>query len=153
MFFVANLRMNTDREAILSRVRDSLAPLHDRAPLPDWDTELAIMRRLVPQHDPWTVFCERLQAVNGLALDSPAVLAAWLREQKHLHGYCDPALWPQLAPHFGNGFMVETDYDRTRVDDYAFGITAGSRDGTFLVELSRHDIPLGVYTQKGLQLQ
>ena len=118
--------MNDDREAILSRVRAALAPLHDRAPLPDWDTELAIMRRLIPQHDPWTVFCERIRAVNGIALDSPAALAAWLREQKHLHGYSDPALWPKLAPHFGDGFTVETDYDRARVDDYAFGITAAA---------------------------
>ncbi len=124
--FVANLRMSNDRETILTRVRDALAPLKERAPLPDWDTELAIMRRLVPAHEPWVLFCERLVAVNGLPLDSAAALAAWLREHQHLHGYCDPALWPRLAAHFGEGFTVETEYDRARVDDYQFGITAAA---------------------------
>jgi L-lactate dehydrogenase complex protein LldG len=40
-----------------------------------------------------------------------------------MHGYCDPVLWPGLAPHFGADFTVETEFDRTRIDDYAFGIT------------------------------
>jgi L-lactate dehydrogenase complex protein LldG len=118
--------MTSDRETILARVRDALAPLKERAPLPDWDTELAIMRRLVPGHEPWTLFRERLVAVNGLPFDSATALAAWLREHGHRHGYCDPALWPRLAGHFGEGFTVETDYDRARVDDYQFGITAAA---------------------------
>ena len=118
--------MTNDREAILSRVRGALAPLHERAPLPDWDTELAIMRRLVTPRDPWTVFNERLTAVHGVGMESPAALVAWLREKNYLHGYCDPALWPQLAPAFGEGFNVETVYDRTRVDEFAFGITRAS---------------------------
>ena len=118
--------MTSDRESILARVRAALAPLAERAPLPDWDTELAIMRRLTPGRDLWTWFGERLLAVNGLPLDSAAALAAWLREHGHLHGYFDPAIWPRLAPHFGAGFTVETSYDRARVDDYAFGITAAA---------------------------
>jgi L-lactate dehydrogenase complex protein LldG len=118
--------MNPDRENILTRVRDALAPLKERAPLPDWDTELAIMRRLVPGRDPWTLFRERLTAVNGLPFDSAAALAGWLREHNHRHGYCDPALWPLLEPHFRDGFTVETEYDRARVDDYQFGITAAA---------------------------
>jgi L-lactate dehydrogenase complex protein LldG len=118
--------MNPDRETILARVHDALAPLKERASLPDWDTELAIMRRLVPGRDPWTFFCERLVAVNGLPLESALALATWLREHQHLHGCCDPALWPRFAPHFGPGFIVETDYDRARVDDYQFGITAAA---------------------------
>ena len=104
--------MNNDRETILSLVRTALEPLKERAPLPDWDTELAIMRRLVAQREPRGLFCERLKAVNGLSLESPAALAAWLREKNHLHGYCDPVLWPRLAPHFGTEFTVETAFDR-----------------------------------------
>ena len=38
--------MSADREAILSRVRGALAPLHQRAALPDWDNELIHMRPL-----------------------------------------------------------------------------------------------------------
>src|SRR6185369_6695396 len=33
------------------------------------------------------------------------------------------ALWPKFAPSFGDDFTVETEFDRTRVDDYSFGIT------------------------------
>jgi len=112
-----------DRESILSRVRGALAPLHERAAMPDYTTELAVMRQMMGSRDGLVVFAERLALVNGIALTDPAALVARLRENKWLHGYCDPALWPALAPHFGADFKVETTYDRKRVDDYAFGIT------------------------------
>jgi L-lactate dehydrogenase complex protein LldG len=54
--------MNTDREAILSRVRGALAPLPQRAPLPDWDPELAKSRALLGDRDLLTVFAERIKA-------------------------------------------------------------------------------------------
>jgi L-lactate dehydrogenase complex protein LldG len=115
--------MTDDRESILSRVRGALAPLHSRAAMPDYDTEIAVMRTMIAGRDSLTVFAERIKRVNGVALTDPAELVAQLRAGGWLRGYCDPALWPQLAPHFGAEFRVETGFDRTRVDDYAFGIT------------------------------
>ncbi len=115
--------MSDDREAIFSRVRGALAPLHERAALPQYDAEIAVMRRLLEGRDLVAVFAERIARVNGLALTDPAALVARLQAEGWRHGYCDPALWPQLAPHFGAGFTVETEFDRRRVDDYAFGIT------------------------------
>ena len=112
-----------DRESILSRVRGALAPLHERAAMPDYTTELAVMRQMMGSRDALVVFAERLALVNGIALTDPAALVVRLRENKWLHGYCDPALWPALAPFFGADFKVETTYDRKRVDDYGFGIT------------------------------
>ena len=112
-----------DRESILSRVRGALAPLHARAPLPDYTTEIAVMRDLVAGRDVVELLGERMKRVNGLALTDAAALVAHLRAGGWTHGYCDPTLWPQLAPHFGPEFNVETEFDRTRVDDYAFGIT------------------------------
>jgi L-lactate dehydrogenase complex protein LldG len=114
---------NDDRVAILSRVRGALAPLHERAPLPAYDSEMAVMRKLIAGRDLVELFAERIKRVNGLALTEPAALVAHLRAGKRLHGYCDPALWPELAPHFGADFKVEAVFDRKRVDDYAFGIT------------------------------
>lgn len=114
---------NADREAIFSRVRGALAPLHQRALMPDYSTELAVLRRMMGNRDALEVFSERLARVNGIALTEPAALVARLREGNWLHGYCDPVLWPALAPHFGPDLKVETTYDRKRVDDYAFGIT------------------------------
>lgn len=115
--------MTDDRESILSRVRGALAPLHERAPLPSFDSEIAVLRNLLVGRDLAELLAERMRRVNGLALPSPAAVVAHLRAGGHRHGYCDPALWPDLAPHFGEGFTVETTFDRTRVDDYAFGIT------------------------------
>lgn len=115
--------MTDDREAILSRVRGALAPLRERAPLPDYDTEMAVMRNLIAGRDLAELFAERIKRVNGLALTSPAALVDHLRAGKWLRGYCDPALWPRLAAHFGADFKIEQEFDRRRVDDYAFGIT------------------------------
>ena len=115
-----------DRESILSRVRGALAPLHQRAPLPEFDTELAVMRRVLENRDAFSVFAERIKLVNGAALRDPAELVARLRTGDWLRGYCDPALWPQLSSFFGADFKVEHTFDRKRVDDYAFGITRAS---------------------------
>ncbi len=115
--------MSDDREAIFSRVRGALAPLRVRAPLPQYDTEIAVLRQVLAGRDLAELFGERIRKVGGLAFFTPAALVAHLRTGGRLHGYCDPVLWPGLAPHFGAGFQVETAFDRTRVDDYAFGIT------------------------------
>ena len=69
---------------------------------------------------------ERIKLVNGAALRDPADLVARLRTGGWLRGYCDPALWPQLGSFFGPDFKVEHTFDRTRVDDYSFGITRAS---------------------------
>lgn len=115
--------MSDDREAILGRVRAALAPLAERAKMPDYDTEIAVLRQVLANRDPLVVFADRLQRVNGSALTDVPALVNRLRDGKWFHGYCDPVLWPRLAPHFGAEFQVETVFDRTRIDDYAFGIT------------------------------
>lgn len=115
--------MTDDREAILSRVRGALAPLHERAALPQYDKDIAVMRKLIADRDLVELFAERIKRVNGSAYTDTAALVAHLRANQWMRGYCDPVLWPRLAPHFGAGFTVEQDFDRTRIDDYDFGIT------------------------------
>jgi len=115
--------MNDDREVILSRVRGALAPLDKRAPYPAYPADVAVMRDIVDWKDPWSVFCQRTKLVNGEALDQVADLVALLQANRWFRGYCDPKLWPRLAPAFGPEFTVETEFDRGRVDDYQFGIT------------------------------
>lgn len=115
--------MTDDREAILARVRDALAPLRDRAAMPDYDAEISVMRSLIAGRDLVELLAERMKHVHGLALTDVAALVAHLRVGGWTHGYCDPALWPRLKAHFGAEFKVETEFDRARVDDYAFGLT------------------------------
>jgi len=59
-----------DREAIFSRVRGALAPLHERAPMPDYTTELAVMRQMMGSRDVLAVFTERITLANGKTLTS-----------------------------------------------------------------------------------
>lgn len=48
--------MSSDRDTILARVHGALAPLAERAPLPEWDLELVHMRTIQPATDLWAVF-------------------------------------------------------------------------------------------------
>ena len=139
--------MNEDREAILSRVRGALTPLHRRAPLPDYDPEIAVLRQVISGRDLAELFAERLRRVGGIPLTDPAALVAHLRSGGRMHGYCDPALWPALAPHFGAGFTVEQSFDRARVDEYTFGITraagAIAESGTIILKDATTSTRLG----------
>lgn len=131
---------NGDRAQILDRVQRALAPLATRAPLPDWDRELVHLRQTQGGFDAWTLFAERLRAVNGTPLDRVVELVALLERNDWRHGYCDPVVWDQLRQHFPTGITVETTFDRARLDDYAFGITAavGAIAETGTIILSDH---------------
>lgn len=118
--------MNSDRETILARVRGALAPLSQRASLPHWDAELVAMRRAGGAVDAWAEFAERLRGVHGTPLTTVAELVTLLEQNGWRHGYCDPVLWPRLAPAFPAEITVEMVFDRTRVDEYQFGITRAS---------------------------
>jgi L-lactate dehydrogenase complex protein LldG len=119
------------RDQILSRVRSALAPLPQRAALPDWEAELIRLRTTrtttavdaSAPADLWPLLTERLRAVNGLAFSTLADLVAYLVEQNCLHGYCDPTLYPKVRDAFPSTFTVETTFDRARLDDYKFGLT------------------------------
>jgi len=115
--------MSSNREQILSRVKAALAPITQRAALPNWESELVIMRQARGAVDAWTLFAERMKGVNGTPLTSVADLVALLEKNNWRHGYCDPVLWPQLSSAFPAAIKVETTFDRSRVDDYQFGIT------------------------------
>jgi L-lactate dehydrogenase complex protein LldG len=115
--------MADDREAILAKVRGALAPLAVRAAMPDYDSGLELARTRLDAGEPLAEFAERLRAVNGEVVADAGALAALFRKRGWMRGYCDPALLELLGPHFGTGFTVETQFDRSRVDDYQFGIT------------------------------
>ncbi len=115
--------MAGDREQILGRVKAALAPLPRRAAMPEYDGGLELARERAGSGDPVAEFTARLAAVNGEVVADGAALAAAFRARGWTRGYCDPALWPSLQGDFGEGFTVETSFDRARVDDYQFGIT------------------------------
>ena len=118
--------MTDDRDAILARVKGALAPLSERASLPDYAKDLAVVRKKLAGKDLIEAFAEQLANVNGETLFSVEALAARLLKGGWTRGYCDPALMASVGSRLGSAFTVETTFDRTRVDDYAFGITAAS---------------------------
>ena len=118
--------MADDREAIMAKVRAALAPLRVRAKLPDYDAGIELARSRTGGGDRVAEFTERLRAVNGEVVADAAALAAGFRNRGWTRGYCDPLLLPRFAPHFGADITVESDFDRSRVDDYQFGITRGA---------------------------
>jgi L-lactate dehydrogenase complex protein LldG len=107
----------------MSRVRGALSPLHERAPLPDWDVSLVALRQRNAADDLWTLFSERLKAVNGTPLPDVAALVELLDRGGWHQGYCDATIWNEIKDAFPAHFTVETRFDRARVDDYKFGIT------------------------------
>ena len=130
--------MSGDRETILGRVRSALEPIKQRAPLPNYDSGAELARERPGAGDPFAEFAVRMRAVNGEVVDGPAALAESFRGRGWVRGYCDPVLWPLLAPFLCDGFTVETVFDRTRVDDYSFGIThavgAIAETGTIILD-------------------
>jgi L-lactate dehydrogenase complex protein LldG len=129
--------MADEREAIMARVRGALAPLKDRASMPEYNGAVELARERREAGDPLSEFTARVVAVNGEVAPSAQALAESLRKRGWLHGYCDPQLWPGLQAHFGADFTVETKFDASRVDDYQFGITRGvgaiAETGTIII--------------------
>ena len=115
--------MSSDRDQIFARVRDALTPLPQRAARPEWEADLVKLRLAQPVTDAWELFAKRFAAVNGTPLASLAEFTALVAKHGWKHGYCDPTLLPLVRAALPADVSLETAFDRTRVDDYAFGIT------------------------------
>ena len=129
--------MSDDRARVLARVRAALARSPSRAPMPEYPDEL-----VSPREDAGapleSVFADRLAQAGGRSFTDPAELGRWLAREGHLRGYCDPALWSELAPAFPARIAVETRFAKGRADEYAFGVTraaaAIAETGTVVLE-------------------
>ena len=115
--------MSDQREAVMGRVRKALAALPERAAMPAWDTDLSVVHKIVDGRDLLELLTERVKMTNATVVTDAAEIVRRLKEGGWLRGYCDPALLGQVAPFFGPEFSLSTAFDRTRVDDYDFGIT------------------------------
>lgn len=116
--------MTTDREKIFSAIREALAPLPERTPRPQWDDSLPVCKAAGESDSLKTRFADKLAFAGGRFFDSVDALAACLRREGATFGYCDP----RFAGLFDglDGITIETTFDRSRIDDYAFGVTKAS---------------------------
>jgi L-lactate dehydrogenase complex protein LldG len=115
--------MTTTRHPLFARVRDALAGIAQKRPLPEYPASAAVSRAASGQGDVRARFSERLRAAGGQSFDDPSALGAWLLEKGATRGYADPAFAAWLKPALGAGIALDTSFERARIDDYQFGIT------------------------------
>ncbi len=130
------------RTAIFDRIEAATSALKSRAPLPDYDVTMTHSPSKLEGSDLWEIFCRNFKAVNGKPMTDIAALADFLKSTAQLHGYCDPALFDAVGSKLAAaGLVVETTYDRSRYDDYQFGITratgAIAESGTVIIDDDR----------------
>ena len=120
--------MATDaRQTIFDNIRTALAPLKERAAYPEFDTAATIAAPRATGGDVMEVFERNLKAVNGRLFRDVATLAAFLAEQGHYRGYCDPAYAALVVgPFNAAGMEIVTEFDRADYESYGFGITRGT---------------------------
>lgn len=116
----------SDREWILQQVHDALAPLKEKGKdtaYPEWDDALVVTQNQPDDSgDMVERFRRRLEAVHGRMIEGMPALREWLREQGLEKGYIDPELKEQFAGEL-EGLDLSTEFDRSKIDQYAFGIT------------------------------
>lgn len=111
------------RDQVLKNIREALAPLPERTPYPHYED--ADARSLLPEdQEREAIFQMKLEAAHGIFLEGWDALRTFLRERKLKQGYLDPEFAEQLGEM--SGVTIETSLDRSRIDDYAFGITQGA---------------------------
>ena len=115
------------RAAILKKIDSATSALETKAARPDYDAAITHSAPKLAGKNLLEVFSTNLAAVNGRAMRTVTELAEFLTANNQRHGYCDPDLYERVgAPLAAAGLTVETAYDRTRYDDYQFGITRAS---------------------------
>jgi L-lactate dehydrogenase complex protein LldG len=129
----------SSRAAIFERIEAATSALKSKAPLPEYDPAITHSAVRLEGSDLWEIFCRNFAAVNGKAMTSAQQLADFLQSSGQLHGYCDPALFDAVGSRLAAaGLTVETHYDRSRYDDYQFGITRASgaiaESGTLILD-------------------
>lgn len=116
-----------DRKSIFQRVGQALASRKHRTPYPKYDAQLATAEPRLQETCLWENFARNFRAVNGRPMTGADEVIAFLQHENVSLGYCDPELEDALGrPCVAAGLDIHYTYDRTRYDDYQFGITRAS---------------------------
>ena|SRR5688572_3504169 len=113
----------SSRDTILSKIRTALGGVKDKAAYPDYDSAVLHSKPKL-EGTPREAFTRNFTAVSGKVMGSVTELANFLQQNGQTRGYCDPSLMPEVGNALAAaGLVVETEYDRSRYEDYQFGIT------------------------------
>ncbi|MCX6878061.1 MAG: LUD domain-containing protein [Verrucomicrobia bacterium] len=127
------------RAAIFKNIEAATAAVKTKSAYPDYAAAITHSAPKLAGSDRLEIFSRNLAAVNGRTMHAVAELLEFLTASGQRHGYCDPVLYERVgAPLVAAGLTVETEYDRTRYDDYQFGITRASgaiaESGTLILD-------------------
>jgi L-lactate dehydrogenase complex protein LldG len=113
----------SSRDTIFSKIRTALGEVKDKADYPDYDSAVVHSKPKL-EGTPREAFSRNFTAVSGKVIGSVADLASYLQQHGQTRGYCDPALMAEVGNALASaGLTVETAYERSRYEDYQFGIT------------------------------
>src|SRR6187455_3869496 len=112
-----------DRQGVFARIRTALEPLPRRTPRPEFSAEVTLSKQARADLPRSALFRRQLERAHGRVFHEVQGLVAFLERKNALRGYVDPALLPLLQAGFPRHFEVCCEFQRERVDDYAFGIT------------------------------
>jgi L-lactate dehydrogenase complex protein LldG len=116
--------MSDARSTVFSRIQSATTALKTKAPLPEYDLTLTHSPTRLAGEDLLEIFQRNMRAVNGKPMSSVEEVAEFLTSTGQTRGYCDPVLFERVGQALVNaGLTVESEYDRTRYEDYQFGIT------------------------------
>jgi len=91
--------------------------------MPDFDAGIATARAPLAGMTPVDRFAAELRRAGGRVFTDPGALASWLLERESTRGYCDPGVLEHLGGRFSSPLVLETTFDRSRIDTYGFAIT------------------------------
>lgn len=112
------------RENILAKVSKALEAVTEKISYPSYDVDVLLSQPKLQGDSLMTIFSKNFQAVSGKTMHTLPELIAFLKQNNHHTGYCDPALYEQVGKELAAaGLTVETTYDRLQYDRYQFGIT------------------------------
>lgn len=114
------MTITDDRSTVFNAIRDALADRPEKAPLPEWDASIVICNPPEAFTSLTDHFRFKFEAAGGYVLVGWEALKTFLAEKQLKLGYCDPAFEAQLT---STASTISTTLDRTRIDDYEFGIT------------------------------
>jgi L-lactate dehydrogenase complex protein LldG len=112
------------RATIFAKIESATSALKTKTAYQNYDPTIVHSAPRLEGTDLWEIFSRNFEKVNGRPMDCVATLVDFLAENNQRHGYCDPALYDSIGSKLAAaGLTVETEYDRSRYDDYQFGIT------------------------------
>ncbi|MEK7950175.1 LutC/YkgG family protein [Luteolibacter soli] len=113
----------SSRDAIFSKIRTALTDVKAKADYPDYDSAVLYSKPRL-EGTSREAFTRNFTAVSGKVVNSIADLVTFLQQNGQTRGYCDPVLMADVGNALAAaGLTVETAYDRSRYEDYQFGIT------------------------------